>query len=291
MENDFVKAVDKDPIHEIASPVIAATDRGEVFASGTAFLINRGLALTAYHVVEDFIHRYEAIRESESTSEVNFHLWLYFAFDQGKTLVPAEVKRIWSGRPLDIAVLAVRFPPEERKRQWKLSRLNLLPPRVGEEVRAFGFADASISGSDDRKKLDSTPRVTTGTVKEVHHELRDTCNMPFPSFRTDARFDASMSGGPVFNVKHEICGVISSTYPPTTDDDRHDSYASTLWPIVGINIEDKLESTAPRFPLMELFQDRSIPSSNLESVTLTNSDTGDPIPEAIYSYKDWDRPR
>ena len=61
--------------------------------------------------------------------------------------------------------------------------------------------------------------------------------MPFPCFRTNARFDGGMSGGPVFNASGRVCGLVCSTYPPFSEDEEHASYATLVWPAFAIPVD------------------------------------------------------
>jgi hypothetical protein len=117
--------------------------------------------------------------------------------------------------------------------------------------------------------------------------------LQFPCFRTDARFDPGMSGGPVFNNSTgHLCGVICSSMPGTTNDAGHLSYASSLWPVTGTQIdanETQLEGGQP-WPLMRLFQNRTIVSSDLQQIRVVQSEDGQLQVYAAYDAREWDDP-
>jgi hypothetical protein len=93
-------------------------------------------------------------------------------------------------------------------------------------------------------------------VIEVHHERRDTVRLPVPCFQTNARFDGGMSGAPVFNEQGQVCGLVCSSLPPTTSDEDHCSYVSSLWPLLTIDIDAPWDRypAGTRYPLFEYAQ-------------------------------------
>lgn len=46
-----------------------------------------------------------------------------------------------------------------------------------------------------------------------------------------------MSGALVFNEVGDVCGIVCSGMPPMQEEDGHVSYASLLWPAMGISID------------------------------------------------------
>lgn len=280
-------------IHEIASPIIAVRNGQEEIVSGTAFVIGQGIAITAYHVIADFVERYEGIRDVESYLNISFEILLFLSLNQAKDVLPIKVLRLWSSKPLDIAILALGVPdgwPDNYV--WKTPQLNLLPPKVGERIAAFGFAlsDVRHNEGEPHPTIDLHPRTSTGIVSQIHHQARDSSRMPFPCFQTNARFDGGMSGGPVFDSSGSVCGIICSNLPPTDEDEEHISYASTLWPIAGIAVDagEKSFSTGIYYPFMQVLQSGAVSAKDLENVSVERG-TGDLwSPMATYDAKAWE---
>ncbi len=125
--------------------------------------------------------------------------------------------------------------------------------------------------------MDAT--TTTGTVLEVHHERRDSARLPFPCFRTDARFDGGMSGAPVFDENGHVCGVICSNLPPAAPDGEHVSYVSTLWPLLAIPIDAPWDRypAGTRYPLYEYAAAGILDTVGLEHVALEKRPEGDRV--------------
>jgi hypothetical protein len=102
----------------------------------------------------------------------------------------------------------------------------------------------------------TNPYTASGVVEEVHDERRDSYRLPFPCFRTNARFDRGMSGGPVFSEEGYLCGIICSSMPPElgNEDGEHVSYVASLWPSMGIVVAYDREGYPHGvfYPAMEL---------------------------------------
>lgn len=284
-------------IHEIATPLVAVGKDGrQEFISGTAFIIGPGWGVTAFHVLEDFAWRYNQVRFNKGNLNTSFQLLALLTLDKGSHHLPLRVLRAWRANPLDLAVLALGVPSDwPEGHRWKVPAIDLLPPKVGTSVFAFGFANPTVARTSDSPyvTVNLMPHTTTGKVIEIHHELRDSSRLPFPCFRTNARFDGGMSGGPVFsNVTGHLCGVICSSLPATKDDEDHISYASTLWPIVVTKIDASPTSVSGSkpYPMMHLFETGVLRAINLDKVGVTKDPEGKFVAYANYDPKDWDNP-
>ena len=134
------------------------------------------------------------------------------------------------------------------------------------------------------------PVTATGLVQEIHHDRRDAVRLPFPCFRTNARFDGGMSGGPVFNEDGLVCGVVCSSFPALSADEPHVSYASTIWPMIGTMLDatESSVSGAPYYPLYNLFKSGAIYASDLDHVELAVNENGARVPSARYNRKAWE---
>jgi hypothetical protein len=239
----FVATASKQIVHEIAAPLFARhLVTGELHACGTASLIGRGYAITAAHVIDDFLQKFGAKRDEYGNNQSNFDLLLYLTLNEGVDLLPLKVLKLWSGTMTDIAVLFLGMPADwpEEEHTWKIPRLQLLPPPVGDRISGFGFSEPEITWPNgDVPTIDIKPRTTTGQVVEVHDQRRDSLRLPFPCFRVNARFDGSMSGGPVFSSAGNLCGIVCSSLPADNDHNEHVSYVTTLWPMLGFLIEQE----------------------------------------------------
>jgi len=240
---------DHDGIGEVSLPLLGASEDGNQFwASGTAVVVAPWFAMTARHVVEDYVDRFGGTSipspDGASTIAANitpkFQLLTYLALQGGRGLISLRVGRMWFTQPMDIAFLELipgsRESPKDHN--WKCPVLDLSPPLIGTSISVMGYPNSHIVRKSDLEPSlwNMQPRTSTGSVLEIHQERRDRVLLPFPSFRTNARFDGGMSGAPVFNSAGNVCGLVCSGMPPMNEEGEHVSYASLLWPAMGIPI-------------------------------------------------------
>ena len=226
------------PITEFALQITSNLDGNDHYACGTAVPIAPHLAISALHVFEDHWTRHQSgplPMDGEAAGQFTFVL----AQAVGNQLNLWSVTRLWVTALTDIVLM--RLTPISAgagQHKFRHLSLDLAPPRVGERVQGFGYAD-SLATVDGPKTLRLTQRsmTTHGTVVEVFHQQRDAVKMPFPCFRTDAQFDGGMSGGPLFNQAGSLCGLICSTYPAFSADEDHAWYAVSLWPAMATPID------------------------------------------------------
>lgn len=284
-------------IQQIVSPLIAVHEGREEYIEGTAFIVNKGFAVTAYHVIQDLLQKYQGINDIDSYHEMNFHILLYVHLRNKQDVLPMRVMRIWNADPLDIAILAFGIPDD-----WPIDynmvvpKLSLLPPKVGETIVAIGFPNSSIlpnKNIPNQSSVSTKCTLSTGVVTEIHHNYRDTGLLKFPCFSTNARFDGGMSGGPVFNNSNgAICGVICNNLPPENENEEHVSHVSTLWPISGIfidkDINSNIHSKSAQYPFYDLFKTNDVVAIDHDKVNLNLEANGKRFVEAHYIHSEWD---
>jgi len=265
------------PICEWALPIVAIKG-SDYYPSGTAILIAERLALTARHVVEGFMEELGSTQVSKSKWKHSFALQVFQMRESGESGVVWNVKRIWRSGYTDIAVMLLEPTAEEcLDFEWKKLALNLLALEKGSDVHAFGFPSPSIeidaSGARRIVRFTHSPTTSSGTVLEVCFDGRSS-NLPHPCYLTDARFDPSMSGGPVFDAKGRLCGLICKGWdllpgePPI-------SYASALWPLMATEI-DLNRTGFPKgssYPILELARDGFIEAEGWDQVRFGESET------------------
>jgi hypothetical protein len=254
-ENRFFETELTSPITEIALQVTSNVDGGDHYASGMAVLFAPNLAFIARHVLEEHWSRHEG-RPMPLTGEVAGHftlLLLQIVNGQGNLW---SVRRLWTAELTDIVVLHVQsFSEGAARYHFRNLTLELMPPRVGEAVAAFGYHGNETEILGPRHiQIRALPSTSHGEVIEVHHHHRDIAFLRFPCFRTNARFEGGMSGGPVFNASGHLCGLVCAALPPTADHEEYVGYVVLLWPAMAIPIDVDREGhpRGVRYPLVEL---------------------------------------
>ena len=218
-------------------PLVAM--RGDrLLPSGSSCLINNAMALTARHVIDDYLDQFGHAQLAGD----NVHIDASFNL-QGITIAESpDQARLWNVRHIgatkfsDCVILQVEtygeIAPEERGRLI----VSIEPPEVGSKVFAFGYREPKTEILDERVKFGVDPIHTEGIVLQVEPKgFPSKCN--FPCFVTDFRSDPSMSGGPVFNSNGHLCGVISASFEAANEDDPQTTICSLIWPSLNISIQ------------------------------------------------------
>jgi S1-C subfamily serine protease len=114
--------------------------------------------------------------------------------------------------PNDLALLRIdlRKAAESIEGQHVSTVIALRPPAVGENTLALGYPYQIVTESF---RFDSELRASRGIVEEVHNETRNAF-VTAPSFRVTGRYEGGMSGGPVYDEKQGVVGVVSRGMTP-----------------------------------------------------------------------------
>ena len=120
-----------------------------------------------------------------------------------------------------------------------------------------------------------SPTTTTGEITEIYPEKRDSSMLPFPCYRTNARFEHGMSGGPVFNDRGHLCGLICAGSETETD---YYSYVSTLWPSMATPVSFPRAGFASgeTYPVLDLARQGFIKAEGWERIVLGVGPDGAP---------------
>lgn len=223
----------------VALRLIAGRD-GVYRASGTATMITTNLAITAAHNIVDYWDCFEEPQELHRQAGEYFRPQLLGSFHiiaaqtHNNETHSYEVRKIVMCTWTDIALLSLTPRDERSALDRSAPLLTLIPPGLEEEIFGFGFANTTATMSGDNVEVQGELFATLGVVQEVHWQMRDAARLTFPCFRTDARFDGSMSGGPVLDSRGRLCGIICSNMPPSSPTESHISYVALLYPLMGL---------------------------------------------------------
>ena len=268
------------PITEFAL-ALAGLKENSWYASGTAIVIAPYLAITAKHNIEDYwkLAEYQQLRETEPGDSIveraSFALVACQILDEGKSGVLWNITRLWLSPFSDIAFLRLT-PSSERaaNHKWRIPKMNLLPPDIGSRIVGFGYTESSVDIIETQNGIEvkwkDSPITTVGEVIEIHELRRERGTLKFPCFRTNARFGHGMSGGPVFNLSGELCGIISLGLEPSENHPEYISYAASLWPSMGTEIDMEREGITQggSYPVLELAMQGYINAKGWERITI-----------------------
>jgi S1-C subfamily serine protease len=229
---------------------------------GTATLLAPYLAVTAKHVVQDYMRTF---RMRVEATMANYSLYAAMFTDPP---VLFTVDRVTGAGSTDVAFL--HLAPTVGLRRWPAPVLDLAIPRIGSPVAAIGYHSARVV-SEGRIYRDVA--LSTGHVIEVFDLKRDS-RLNFPCFQTDARFVGGMSGGPVFNEHGYLCGIVSSSLSPSPGEPDV-SYAALLWALTVEKLHSDRRGADGIEPVIQLMRDGVIKTVGLELIqSVTEDATG-----------------
>jgi S1-C subfamily serine protease len=277
IEPQFTHTGFEQPIHQVCVALCAFRD-GVYRPSGTGVVLHkRGLAITAKHVIKDFLREFEGITDTNEDRHVEgtFNLQALSIQPNNEAIV-FDVRQTWLCPNTDIALLKLIPAQKSENAELKHSaHFNYRIPSIGDRVVAFGYPRTDVLKRPGETKWMLNPHTSVGTVQEIHYQRRDSSMLNFPCYRTNSRFDPSMSGGPVFNDSGQVCGIVC-TGIDLEDDEGHTSYVAALWPLLGTRItanriDRPIGST---WQVLSLYEDGLLQGKGLEHILQTPGPDG-----------------
>ncbi|MDQ0392231.1 trypsin-like peptidase domain-containing protein [Labrys monachus] len=141
---------------------------------------------------------------------------------------------------LDIAAVQLCLPIDQRNGKpirMPANKLGLGLPRVGETCFALGYHAMTWGGDEQLHQVHQNFAASRGIIEELHVPTRDRHSLNFPCFRTSARYDGGMSGGPVLGEDGLVRGVVCSSMKLDGEETGHISYASLIAPAMLLVVE------------------------------------------------------
>ena len=126
---------------------------------------------------------------------------------------PRKVVAAYTHRQTDIAfgLLEPLWNRQTRKPLFFLSVvLSGVHPKVGERVTCYSFPQTITAHYGEQQLVVPQGGWETGTIHQVFLEGRDRIVQPGICFETSLNIPGGGSGGPVFNSKGQVFGVVSS---------------------------------------------------------------------------------
>ena len=266
LHKPFERQPSKSECQRVVLRLIVGFDTERAYIVGTATVICGHLLLTARHVIEEALQR-ESVSGSETPTVENI---VAIQIVPGPDYVVWHVLKGWLCPQTDLAFLQVASEPSTSaispKVKWTHPVIRAFPPTVGESVAAMGYRKSMIQVSKNDQgglhhDLKEELIASVGVVREVFATHRDRTQLPFPCYQVSNRFDAGMSGGPVFDETGALCGLVCSNVAGSHIDAEPISYVTTLWPMFHTTISGDRGDAYPRgvtYPVFELARDKII---------------------------------
>lgn len=246
---------------------------------GTCFSISStGIALTAWHVIETFVHKYGA-----ATHSGNAGLYVVYESDtptqRGELGGPLPVVSYDNSGADDICALTIELPMSPRIELPAVS-VHVGIPALGSACHALGYPHLTLDGEVLRQEVDATSvttveyerrlAISSGQVQQIHQAGRD-AGMDYPCFQNSARFDHGMSGGPVVTGDGRVCGMVCRGWDLIEDDPLEPiSFASLLAPFLELSV---LQGSASK-KLAQLDLDGVISVTGHENLDIEKTSSG-----------------
>lgn len=270
-ENNEVPAFQPTPTEDIIGKFavqLVTVEGSTTHAMGTAILVSPHMALTASHIFDQCDKAYGPPIEKDGEKHSSF---VMYALQYGNVNNPTSflIQRVLRPGFTDLAVLVVNGDPAALPVAYP--RLCLDPPGVGEPIFAFGYpGSTSLHGGNLQVRANG--HTSVGRVLDVYPRGRDRVLAPFPCFRTNARFDDAMSGGPVFNREGQLCGLISANMPPTDEGEDHSSLVTLIWPLMAFEIDVpwRTHPELKRYRLLDFFRSNAGQALGIERIVITD---------------------
>ena len=261
------------PTSELALRLVVDFYSDTPVVVGTATIVCRHLLLTAAHVIKAEALLRDSNPPDASSPEAVTRLAHSLSAVQvlpGPEYVVWEVISAIAHKTSDIALLHVSGNPKRSHPENPLHRsapiVNPFAPSVGERIAAFGYRKGQVRASTNDAggphiEMNDEFMSSVGVVREIYKGGRDRAMLPFPCYRVSARFDAGMSGGPVYDEYGALCGLVCANLEGSHRVGEPISYVTMLWPLFTLYLDGDRGDDYPRgirYPAIELARDGQI---------------------------------
>lgn len=201
----------------------ASSEKHEILGSGV--LVAPGIALIATHVITGELEH--IINQKKS-------LICHTATQGGlQTWRAIKVTRVPN---TDLTILGLEYASAlPADRTFALVKMTTRLPRVGETLTVAGFKSDRLAfiATGTEQTYSGQIWLCSGEVKARYYEPsgRDSFLLPFPVLEFDCPSYGGMSGGPVFDSKGFLVGILASSF------EDGPSYVSLLYPALGCRFE------------------------------------------------------
>lgn len=186
--------------------------------TGSAAMVGPGIAICAAHVLEDqgYLEKITnggATLVAQAPVPGGILLW--------------TVMRVATVPDSDLAVLSMTLSSDfPLDRRFAVASITTRMPAVGDELSLTGLSAVrrteEISGV---MHIEMLPGCVKGRVIDRYPEGRDRSMLPGPCLAVECEARGGMSGGPVFDSRGYLVGVVSSSY-----EGSEVTFVSHIWP-------------------------------------------------------------
>lgn len=270
-ESVFLSSRGWHAIKEVAAPIIYKSKNGNKLESiGTLVIIRPGLAITAKHVITHHLIQ-NGINATSGAYTMPFELLTYQLSEDGEGDASWFVTNCFISQSTDVAYL--KLAPGNKSaadimnnlENAKIMVMELEPPAVGSLVYGFGYPGTTVTAGDVNV-LGLNPYTTGGVVTKI--DMRGEGVLSFPKFQMRAIVNGGMSGGPVFNEKGRLVGIMAGGIQ-----DFEYSHVALLWPSMSTKVvfdrADYPVMNGKKYPIVELAKDGHIGVNGWENITIT----------------------
>lgn len=195
---------------------------------GSGVLVAPGIALCAKHVIAPNLNK---MMKSElgtiavTSSKSGVQIW--------------RISKVTLIDHSDLAIIGLTYAsdlPDENL--FNVAAISTRFPKIGENLLIAGFRASDYNfnialDNNNGKIMNYSGNVlcSNGMVTNRFPTGRDLSMLPWPTLEIECPSFGGMSGGPVFDSRGMLVGLLSSSY------DEGPSYVSLLWPALAIEFE------------------------------------------------------
>lgn len=205
------------PVQNWVFPIGAWQD-GYFRSLGTCFQIAGEIFATAAHVFREAVRDLPDSGEFTKKLPVAIFVIVTIVDDSSDPVryVLAQVGHTVISNNCDVAIFCLKERPLDpatgKPADIVTAPIWLGVPPVGEQCAAFGYHSGVWSFADGVHNLTHDFSITIGDIEEIYVPRRDSVMLSFPCFKTNARFNPGMSGGPVIGPRGKVIGLVCSSY-------------------------------------------------------------------------------
>lgn len=208
------------PLHSQLGILLALSVRDDDghHTTGSAVMVGPGLAICAAHVLND--QRY-------LEKSVVGHATFVASAPTPSGLLLWTILRVATVPDSDLAVLSMQLTSDYPKnRRFNHASMTTRMPIIGDVLTVTGLS--AVRRTEDRTNsihIDLIPGCAQGRVIDSYPDGRDRTMLPGPCLAVECDARGGMSGGPVFDSRGFLVGVVSSSYEGDIT-----TFVSHVWP-------------------------------------------------------------